>query len=193
MDKNTVVFMNRSHARDLLFLILFVCIVLFYLALGSYTPLDPAPNSAHFPPVTPQNYIGLWGAYISASLVYTLGLGSYLVPIPIFLIWILYLKRRISWQKITLLFASTGLLYMSSIYMLSIFKPTLTLFNIEISTLGTLGLAVLENFYLRLGKVGGPIISGFLGLFSILIFTGFDLLSIKNKIFKIFTHRFQRE
>lgn len=164
---------SYSYLRQIIFLLIIMLIFLYYLALSSYSPLDSSLNSASFPPLAIRNLVGYWGAKLSASMIYFLGLGSYLIPLPVFLMGIFYFRQNLSIKKALISFLSPTLVYMTLLYFLWNFLPDFSVRGFEISTLGKTGLWLGDSFYGNLGKLGSPIVAVMFALiaFSFLINT----------------------
>ncbi len=74
---------NNRRLNELVGFLLLVSALLLFLALGSYSPLDPSFNTAATPlPSRPsRNWIGIAGAYGSDVLLQMAGLAAFLVPL----------------------------------------------------------------------------------------------------------------
>jgi len=79
------VFMPTRNRRlnELVGFLLCVSALLLFLAMASYSPLDPSLNSASIltGSHTARNWIGICGAYLSDIILQFLGVGSFLLPI----------------------------------------------------------------------------------------------------------------
>ena len=64
-------------------ILLCVSALLLFLALASYSPLDPSLNSASILTKShaARNWIGIFGAYLSDLILQFWGVGSFLLPI----------------------------------------------------------------------------------------------------------------
>ena len=149
----------HSFLRKIFFLFMLALILLFYLALLSYHPHDPSINSAHFPPAPIKNLVGIWGAALSSNLVYYLGFGACLVPLPFLLMSFVYFKGQAS-SRISLIYLLCSVLvYGCLVYFLSKFLPSFHFYSYEYSSVGTLGTWFAENVYAKLGRLGSPILA----------------------------------
>ena len=74
---------NNRRLNELLGFLLCVCALLVFLALVSYSPLDPSLNSASLLTGTrmARNWIGIVGAYGADFLLQVFGVGAFLLPI----------------------------------------------------------------------------------------------------------------
>lgn len=181
---------QRSYLKDFFFLFLLLLISLYYTSLLSYSPLDPAFNSAHFPEVVPQNLVGSWGASVSAYFIFTFGLSAYLIPLPFLFIGLHSMKNPLSIVKTFLYFLSVSFFYLFSSFMYSYFKPSINISGIEISTLGDIGLFLKNQFYSKIGDAGSFIVSIFFGLLSILMLIRYDFIfDAQNKLLTSFKRR----
>src|ERR1700686_1183249 len=74
---------RNRRLNELVGLLLCVSALLLFLALASYSPLDPSLNSASILTGShaARNWIGIFGAYLSDLILQFLGVGSFLLPI----------------------------------------------------------------------------------------------------------------
>ncbi|HKF24258.1 MAG TPA: DNA translocase FtsK [Candidatus Angelobacter sp.] len=88
------VFMPTKNRRlnELVGFLIFVSAVLLFLALASYSPLDPSLNTAASQPV--RNWIGLFGAMASDLLLQLAGIAVFLVPLALGLLGARWFRSR---------------------------------------------------------------------------------------------------
>src|SRR5438046_203792 len=74
---------NNRRLNELLGFLLCVSALLLFLALASYSPLDPSFNSASVLTGShvARNWIGIVGAYGSDLLLQFFGIGAFLLPL----------------------------------------------------------------------------------------------------------------
>src|SRR5271168_3545569 len=74
---------GNRRLNELIGFLLGVSALLLFLALASYSPLDPSLNSASVLTGThaARNWIGVVGAYLSDITLQFFGVGAFLVPI----------------------------------------------------------------------------------------------------------------
>src|ERR1035437_8238633 len=74
---------RNRRLNELVGLVLCVSALLLFLALASYSPLDPSLNSASILTKShaARNWIGIFGAYLSDLILQCCGVGSFLLPI----------------------------------------------------------------------------------------------------------------
>src|SRR5256886_2176072 len=74
---------RNRRLNELVGLLLCVSALLLFLALASYSPLDPSLNSASILTGShaARNWIGIFGAYLSDIILQFWGVGSFLLPI----------------------------------------------------------------------------------------------------------------
>src|SRR5271155_1026828 len=74
---------KNRRLNELVGFLLCVSALLLFLALASYSPLDPSLNSASILTGShaARNWIGISGAYLSDLILQFLGVGSFLLPI----------------------------------------------------------------------------------------------------------------
>src|SRR5580698_10407855 len=74
---------GNRRLNELIGFLLCVSALLLFLALASYSPLDPSLNSASVLTGThaARNWIGVVGAFISDLMLQFFGLGAFLLPI----------------------------------------------------------------------------------------------------------------
>lgn len=95
----------KETIKSLLYYLLFFSIFLFIsLSIYTFNPQDPGIGIAGAGEV--ENYCGILGAYFSSFVYFLFGFSSLLIPLFIFLYFILYLQK-ISLKKISILFVGT--------------------------------------------------------------------------------------
>jgi len=74
---------RNRRLNELVGILLCVSALLLFLALASYSPLDPSLNSASILTGShaARNWIGIFGAYLSDLILQVLGVGSFLLPL----------------------------------------------------------------------------------------------------------------
>jgi S-DNA-T family DNA segregation ATPase FtsK/SpoIIIE len=74
---------GNRRLNELIGLLLCISALLLFLALASYSPLDPSLNSASVLTGThaARNWIGVVGAYISDAVLQFFGIGAFLLPV----------------------------------------------------------------------------------------------------------------
>src|ERR1035437_5219082 len=74
---------RNRRLNELVGLLLCVSALLLFLALASYSPLDPSLNSASILTKShaARNWSGIFGAYLSDLILQFWGVGSFLLPI----------------------------------------------------------------------------------------------------------------
>jgi len=182
--------LTRSYLWDIVFFSLITLVFLYLLGVFSYSPLDPSINSATFPSAPVKNLVGSWGASLSAELIYFLGFGVCLVPIPFLLMGIAYFFRLLSLKRTVLFFLSSIFFYISFVYVFSKFFSSLAFYGFEISSLGKIGLGINEILYEKLGKYGAPTISFLMGVAALMLFAKRELNLQK---FKFLQNAFTRK
>ncbi|HET6936370.1 MAG TPA: DNA translocase FtsK [Candidatus Angelobacter sp.] len=86
---------RNRRLNELVGFLLFASAILLFLALASYSPLDPSLNTAA--PLSSQqarNWIGLFGAVTSDLLIQSLGICVFLVPVMIGLLGSRWFRSR---------------------------------------------------------------------------------------------------
>src|SRR6266852_1975795 len=74
---------KNRRLNELIGFVLFVSAVLLFLALASYSPLDPSMNTAASPLASSpaRNWVGLFGALLSDLLMQFFGIAVFLAPV----------------------------------------------------------------------------------------------------------------
>jgi DNA segregation ATPase FtsK/SpoIIIE, S-DNA-T family len=87
---------KNRRLNELVGLLLCVSALLLFLALASYSPLDPSLNSA--PILTgshgARNWIGILGAYLSDVVLQFWGVGSFLLPVFMAMLGVRWFRSR---------------------------------------------------------------------------------------------------
>ncbi len=155
---------DPSKGSFLWFLILYILLIVFYLSIAGYVPNDDK--------LTPQNWLGIIGVFISEYSLQILGYSSFLI----FFIFIeLLVHNRLSTPR----------------------KRFLSLIPITLSTLfftglynigGQTGTLFFKYATLYIGKIGGIFLFGLFALISLLILLEEDFyLPIFKGILKLFS------
>ncbi len=87
---------RNRRLNELVGFLLCVSALLLFLALASYSPLDPSLNSASILTGShaARNWIGIFGAYLSDVILQFWGLGSFLLPIFIGMLGMRWFRSR---------------------------------------------------------------------------------------------------
>ncbi|HTR23185.1 MAG TPA: DNA translocase FtsK [Terriglobales bacterium] len=87
---------KNRRLNELIGFLLCVSALLLFLALASYSPLDPSLNSASVLTGShaARNWIGILGAYLSDIVLQALGLGSFLLPVFFFMLGARWFRSR---------------------------------------------------------------------------------------------------
>jgi S-DNA-T family DNA segregation ATPase FtsK/SpoIIIE len=87
---------RNRRLNELVGLLLCVSALLLFLALASYSPLDPSLNSASILTGShaARNWIGIFGAYLSDIILQFLGVGSFLLPIFMAMLGMRWFRSR---------------------------------------------------------------------------------------------------
>src|SRR6202171_6397201 len=87
---------NNRRLNELIGFLLCVSALLLFLALASYSPLDPSLNSASILTGShaARNWIGIFGAYLSDIILQFWGVGSFLLPIFMAMLGMRWFRSR---------------------------------------------------------------------------------------------------
>jgi DNA segregation ATPase FtsK/SpoIIIE, S-DNA-T family len=87
---------RNRRLNELVGLLLCVSALLLFLALASYSPLDPSLNSASILTRShaARNWIGIFGAYLSDLVLQFWGVGSFLLPIFMGMLGVRWFRSR---------------------------------------------------------------------------------------------------
>jgi S-DNA-T family DNA segregation ATPase FtsK/SpoIIIE len=87
---------RNRRLNELVGLLLCVSALLLFLALASYSPLDPSLNSASILTKShaARNWIGIFGAYLSDLILQFWGVGSFLLPIFMGVLGVRWFRSR---------------------------------------------------------------------------------------------------
>src|SRR5664279_6639861 len=100
MTSFTKMFQPTKNRRlnELVGFLLCVSALLLFLALASYSPLDPSMNSASILTGShaARNWIGVLGAYLSDLVLQFWGVGSFLLPIFMFMLGVRWFRSRVA-------------------------------------------------------------------------------------------------
>ena len=87
---------NNRRLNELIGFVLCVSGLLLFLALASYSPLDPSFNSASVltGSQSARNWVGLVGAVVSDLMLQALGIGAFLLPVFLFALGSRWFRSR---------------------------------------------------------------------------------------------------
>ena len=87
---------RNRRLNELVGFLLCVSALLLFLALASYSPLDPSLNSASILTKShaARNWIGIFGAYLSDVVLQFWGVGSFLLPIFMVMLGVRWFRSR---------------------------------------------------------------------------------------------------
>ncbi|MFY9673760.1 MAG: DNA translocase FtsK 4TM domain-containing protein, partial [Terriglobales bacterium] len=87
---------KNRRLNELIGFLLCVSALLLFLALASYSPLDPSLNSASILTGShaARNWVGILGAYLSDVVLQLLGVGSFLLPVFLFMMGVRWFRSR---------------------------------------------------------------------------------------------------
>ena len=87
---------KNRRLNELVGFLLGVSALLLFLALASYSPLDPSLNSASILTGShaARNWIGILGAYLSDVVLQFFGVGSFLLPVFLFMLGVRWFRSR---------------------------------------------------------------------------------------------------
>jgi len=87
---------RNRRLNELVGFLLCISALLLFLALASYSPLDPSLNSASVLTGSraARNWIGVLGAYVSDIVLQFLGIGSFLLPVFLGMLGIRWFRSR---------------------------------------------------------------------------------------------------
>jgi S-DNA-T family DNA segregation ATPase FtsK/SpoIIIE len=87
---------RNRRLNELAGFLLCVSALLLFLALASYSPLDPSLNSASILTGShaARNWIGIFGGYLSDIILQFLGIGSFLLPVFLGMLGIRWFRSR---------------------------------------------------------------------------------------------------
>ncbi|HET9183789.1 MAG TPA: DNA translocase FtsK [Candidatus Angelobacter sp.] len=86
---------KNRRLNELAGFLLFACAAILFLALVSYSPLDPSLNTATtLGPHSARNWIGLFGAMVSDLMLQSVGVCAFLLPLALTLLGMRWFKSR---------------------------------------------------------------------------------------------------
>ena len=85
---------RNRRLNELIGLLLFASATLLFLALASYSPMDPSLNTAGTPAGGARNWIGLFGAMLSDLLLQAAGIFVFVAPLMIGLLGMRWFKSK---------------------------------------------------------------------------------------------------
>src|SRR5215471_12993105 len=85
---------RNRRLNELIGFLLCVSAVLLFLALASYSPLDPSLNTASHLSHPARNWIGLFGALLSDLLLQVVGIAIFFLPVFLALLGLRWFRSR---------------------------------------------------------------------------------------------------
>src|SRR5512146_2976227 len=87
---------GTRRLNELIGFLLIVSAIFLFLALASYSPLDPSFNTAAAPPASrpARNWVGMVGAYTGDLLFQALGVSAFLLPLCLALLGARWFRSR---------------------------------------------------------------------------------------------------
>ncbi len=181
-DKNNPESKSHFHLKEGSFIFLGALCVYLFVALGSYTPADPAWSTTGSGDV--KNAMGASGAWLADVFYSFFGYTSFLLPILVsYRVWMLFRERQIS-------LVNPGWLLTKFIGLVLVFIGACGLFainqvsgeNLPAGAGGILGQSIAGFGESALNINGTRILLVALFLFGITVFTGLSWLGTMDKI-----------
>ncbi len=156
--KNTGLIPKINHAfeREALFFALCGLCAFYFVSIYSFYPTDPSIISAQFPEKMVINLGGRVGAYISGLMVYSFGLCSYLLPLPLLISSYLMIRVRKGAFSI-IRFTSWVTLMVCSSAVMSKFYGVYDFSGVTMNSGGVVGHYFNEQINVFFGQIGGQI------------------------------------
>ncbi len=85
---------RNRRLNELIGVLIFVSAALLFLALASYSPLDPSLNTAASASQSTRNWIGLFGAMVSDLMLQAGGVTVFLIPVALALLGARWFRSR---------------------------------------------------------------------------------------------------
>jgi S-DNA-T family DNA segregation ATPase FtsK/SpoIIIE len=162
--------------REILGIFLFFFVIFTLISLLSYSPADPAMNTAGSG-ARVQNLFGVVGAHLAGILIGLFGLGAFWVPI-LLLIASMHFFGAHSGRLILYTFAGGLLLVLTTGGLLSIHQDHYLLFDRKFSSGGLLGVALRAFLVAYTNTTGSTIILAVFWLIGLVLATGLSLLAL---------------
>ncbi|MFP3998287.1 MAG: DNA translocase FtsK [Desulfobacterales bacterium] len=169
--------------REIAGIIIFFLVVFTAISLFSYSPADPSFNHAVNAGKV-ENFFGLAGAYIAGLLVGLFGVGSFWIPILLFLSCIRFYTHDA--QMSAWLEASGGILLLVGTGALSsLFKDGYLIFNTEYPAGGIIAGPVAMIFHEYANWTGALIILLLILAIGFILTTGISLIAVSRNFLRI--------
>jgi S-DNA-T family DNA segregation ATPase FtsK/SpoIIIE len=170
---------GNKRLNELIGFLIFVCALLFLLALGSYSPVDPSLNTATVAPElrSPHNWIGVVGAYSADLLLQFAGISAFLLPVFLILLSLRWFwSRRIESHGAKL---SGALMLLVFIPALLALQPWRLRWIHAVPIEGVLGRAVADALVHYFNNTGAYIVCGTLIAVALFLATKFSFSSLQ--------------
>jgi S-DNA-T family DNA segregation ATPase FtsK/SpoIIIE len=153
----------ESKKQDILALTILVMTLLLFFSLISIHPSDPTLFHDEGSTGSPRNWVGSVGANLAWALLSALGLGAYGVIVGgLWAAW-LFFRNRWPYSGFWIHLLGLGLLVLSLVSLISLHVPTVPIRGFEMTSGGSMGMAVATALEHRLYPIGAHILlAGFL-------------------------------
>jgi len=172
--------------KEILILSLFFLVVFCLFSLLSYNPADPSINNATSSQNI-HNLFGVAGAHVAGILIGLFGLGSFWIPVLLFLSSVHFFSDR-SGRAIFLTVAGSILLIITTGSLLSLIaRPDnhFIIFGIRISSGGLLGIPFKSFLVKYSNTTGATILLFLLWMVGLILGTGFSVIAFSRRLVKI--------
>jgi S-DNA-T family DNA segregation ATPase FtsK/SpoIIIE len=168
----------RKNLRQELWGVVYLTLALLLaLSLISYSQDDPSLNTATTDVHSVNNILGIAGSHVSGALVYCLGLSAFWLPIFLLAASIGKFMGSPPRRRLILLLG-TVLAMVGTAGFLAMGPGEITVFGVEFSSGGILGLYVERTLAAYAGELGAAIVLTVILIISVLICTKFSLFHL---------------
>lgn len=148
---------DYAYQRELCFVLALGTTAFFFTALFSYSPLDPSLVAASFPPSTPHNLAGEFGANLAGYAVFMLGLAAWILPLPVVsCAWLILLDRKDAVTRGRIVGWLIAFACLSCLF--AAFRPLFKVDQYELPSGGLIGRWLHTALVTNLGSLGSLII-----------------------------------
>ncbi len=153
----------------------FALALLILASLLSYSPDDPSFNQ--YSTGLARNWVGTFGAYLSALLFDVFGLAAFWMPILLVVIALRFLRPEVEVKEIVYLVLGWFLLLVATCSLLSLFwgPGRVFLFSKSYATGGIVGRIIAQVLTVKFNRVGSYLIVGTFFILSLMMATGLSV------------------
>jgi len=173
----------KSMRNEIVGIFLFFLVILTLVSLLSYSPADPSLN--HVGPAGPaDNFFGLLGAYLASLLIGLFGLGSFWIPVLLFIACIQFFKNPSS--RYVMMTAGGGLvLIIVTGSLFAIYAPIYEILGSRYTAGGLIGYPIRSFLLAYSNTAGATVILAVFFIIGFILTTGVSFIGLLKNAWRL--------